>query len=192
MLCHNWPSCDPHFLDLLASSKQHSILRLQSYFYYAKDSIQKYKNKVKGKIFSFWSKESFLKLSIWFWAESVCLSIWNISLLLVTCFCSWVLQVMREGNLWVTYEYFNVLVVRLCKPVVYKLKMLDIGKLEYYKSMERTTKKGRGQQILKFQWGKAKDGGQIFWLKFSGGKYWRKLCWKNVVKSFFVCKCKSE
>ena len=31
---------------------------------------------------------------------------------------------MREGNLWVNYEYFNVLVVTLCKPVVYKVKIL--------------------------------------------------------------------
>ena len=112
------------FLYLLASSKQHSILRLPSYFYYAKDSMQKYEHKVKGKRTSVWSKESFLKLGIWFWTKCVCLCIWKISLLLRTCFCSWVLQLMREGNLWVNYEYFNVLVVTLCKPVVYKLKIL--------------------------------------------------------------------
>ena len=37
---------------------------------------------------------------------------------------------------------FNVLVVSLCKPVIQKLKILDGGKLEYYKSMGGTTKKG--------------------------------------------------
>ena len=34
LLCHDWQSCDPHFLYLLASYKQHSILRFPSYFYY--------------------------------------------------------------------------------------------------------------------------------------------------------------
>ena len=150
MLGHNWPSCDPHFLYLLATSKQQSILRLPSYFYYAKDSMQKYEHKVKGKRFSVWSKESFLKMGICLWTECVCLCVWNISLLLLTCFCWWVLQVMREDNLWITYEYFNVLVVSLSKPVVYKLNILDGRKLECYKSMGETTKKGRGAKFWNF------------------------------------------
>ena len=45
--------------------------------------------------------------------------------------------------------------------------MLGGGKLEYYKSMGGTTK--RGSQILRFQWGEAKGGGRDFWLKFNGG-----------------------
>ena len=186
MLCHNWPSCDPHFLCLLAFYKQHSILRLPSYFYYAKDSMQKYEHKVKGKRTSVWSKESFLKLGIWFWTKCVCLCIWKISLLLRTCFCSWVLQLMREGNLWVNYEYFNVLVVTLCKPVVYKLKILMEENLNIINQWGKPQKR-EGRQILIFQWGEAKEGEHNFWLKFSGGKYWRK-----VEKTFFVCKCKYE
>ena len=47
--------------------------------------------------------------------------------------------------------------------------------------------KREGRQILIFQWGEAKEGEHNFWLKFSGGKYWRK-----VEKTFFVCKCKYE
>ena len=195
MLCHSWPSCDPHFLYLHTSSKQHSILRLPSYFNYAKDSMQKYERKFKGKRFSVWSKESFLKLGVWLRTECVCLCIWNINLLLLTCFCSWVLQPMREANLWVTYKYFNVLVVSFFKPVVLKLKILDGRKLEYYKSIGGATKKGRrgrGHQILKLQWGVAKDGEHNFWLEFIGGKYWTKICWKNIEKTFFVCKYKYE
>ena len=40
--------------------------------------------------------------------------------------------------------------------------------LEYYKSMGGTIK--RGYQILKFQWGEAKEGEHNFLLKFSGVK----------------------
>ena len=53
-----------------------------------------------------------------------------------------------------------MLVVSFCKPVIRKLKMLGGGKLEYYKSMGGTTK--RGNQILRFQWGEAKGGGHDF------------------------------
>ena len=64
-----------------------------------------------------------------------------------------------------TYKYFNVLVVSFFKPVVLKLKILDGRKLEYYKSIGGATKKGRrgrGHQILKLQWGVAKDGEHDF------------------------------
>ena len=116
----------------------------------------------KGKRFSVWSKESFLKLGIRLWTECVCLCIWNISLLLLLSFCLWVLQLMREGKLWVTYEYFNVLVVSLCKPVVYKLKILDGGKLQYYKWMGGTTKKGRRAPNFEISVGESKRGGTRF------------------------------
>ena len=49
----------------------------------------------------------------------------------------------------------NELVISLCKPVIHKLKILGGGKLEYYKSMGGTTK--RGEQILKFQWGEVTE-----------------------------------
>ena len=45
-----------------------------------------------------------------------------------------------------------VLEVRLYKPAVYKLKIWGKGKIEYYKAMEGTKKKGRNQ-IFKVQWG---------------------------------------
>ena len=119
--------------------------------------------RIKGKRFSVWSKESFLKLGIRLWTECVCLCIWNISLLLLLSFCLWVLQLMREGKLWVTYEYFNVLVVSLCKPVVYKLKILDGGKLQYYKWMGGTTKKREeGTKFWNFSGGKQKRRNTIF------------------------------
>ena len=117
----------------------------------------------KGKRFSVWTKESFLKLGLRLWTECVCLCIWNISLLLLLCFCLWVLQLMRDGKLWVTYEYFNVLVVSLCKPVVYKLKILDGGKLQYYKWMGGTTKKReKGTKFWNFSGGKQKRRNTIF------------------------------
>ena len=56
LLCHDWLSCDPHFLYLLTSSKQHSIFRLPSYF--AIDGMQKCEHTCKR--FSVWSKDSFL------------------------------------------------------------------------------------------------------------------------------------
>ena len=183
MLCHNWPSCDPHFLCLLAFYKQHSILRLPSYFYYAKDSMQKYEHKVKGKRTSVWSKESFLKLGIWFWTKCVCLCIWKISLLLRTCICSWVLQLMREGNLWVNYEYFNVLVVTLCKPVVYKLKILmeENLNINQCKSMGKTTKKGGGVKSWYFSGGKQRKVNTIFGSNLVEGNIGGKL------KKPFLC-----
>ena len=48
----------------------------------------------------------------------------------------------------------TVLEVRLCKPSIYKLRILGGGKFEYYKSMGGTTKKGGNKQ-----WGEAKGGG---------------------------------
>ena len=67
MLCHNWPSCDPHFLYLLASSKQHSIFSFPSNFYY-----RHYAKMWKAKDFLFEVKRVsyslvnyFLKLGIW-------------------------------------------------------------------------------------------------------------------------------
>ena len=87
---------------------------------------------------------------------NVCLCVWNISLLLLTCFYSWVLQL--------TTHVFDVLVVSLCKPAIRKLKISGQGKL---KSIGGITK--RGDQILKFQWGD-KRREHDFWLKFSGGE----------------------
>ena len=62
-----------------------------------------------------------------------------------------------------------MLEVRLYKPAVYKLKILGKGKIEYYKAIKGTKKKG-GNQIFKVQWGKKKWGEHDFWLRFSGGK----------------------
>ena len=62
-----------------------------------------------------------------------------------------------------------MLEVRLCKPAIYKLKILGRGKFEYYKSMGENTKR-EGNQIFKIQWGKAKGRGHDFLLKFSLGK----------------------
>ena len=63
-----------------------------------------------------------------------------------------------------------MLEVCLCKPAIHKLKILGGVKFEYYKSMGRTTKKGRGGQIFKVQWGKQKGSGHDFWFKFNGVK----------------------
>ena len=86
---------------------------------------------VKRMIYSLISY--FLNLGIWLWTECVCLCIWNISLLLLTCFCSWVLQLITQ--------VLNVWVVSLYKPVIHKLKILGGGKFEYYKSVGGTTKR---------------------------------------------------
>ena len=51
--------------------------------------------------------------------------------------------------------------VCLCKPAIYKLKILGGGKFEYYKSIGGTTK--RGEPNFESPMGKAK-------FKFSGGK----------------------
>ena len=55
------------------------------------------------------------------------------------------------------------------------------GKLEYYKLMEVTTKKG-GNEILKFQWRKQKVEEHDFWLKFSGGEILKETveCWEKI------------
>ena len=104
---HDWPTCDPHFLYLLASSKQHSILRLPSYFYI--DSMQKCEHQVTVKVKEFFFEVKtvsyslvsyFLLLCTWLWTECVCLCIWNISLVLLTCFCSWVLQLAKGRGTW--------------------------------------------------------------------------------------------
>ena len=134
-------------LSSTASSGFHPIFTI--------DSMQKCEHKVKGKRFSFWSKESFLflsyfqKLGIWLWTECVCLCISNISLLLLTCSSSWVLLLITQ--------VLNLLVVNLCKPVIHKLKILGGGKIEYCESMEKNHKKV-WDKILKYQCGKGKGG----------------------------------
>ena len=62
-----------------------------------------------------------------------------------------------------------MLEVRLCKPAIYKLKILGRGKFEYYKSMGEV-QKGRGTKFLKFSGGKQKAGGMIFYLNLVWGK----------------------
>ena len=52
-----------------------------------------------------------------------------------------------------------MLVASLCKRVILKLNILGVANLNY-KSVGGTTK--RGDQILTFQWGKAKGGGHDF------------------------------
>ena len=59
-----------------------------------------------------------------------------------------------------------MLVVSLCKPVICKLKIFGVGNL-----VGGTIK--REDQILKIQWGEAKEevgGGHNFWPNFSGVK----------------------
>ena len=56
-----------------------------------------------------------------------------------------------------------MLEVCLCKPAIYKLKILGGGKFESYKSMRGTTKKG-GTKFLKFSGGKQREVGYDFWL----------------------------
>ena len=101
----------------------------------------------------------FLKLGIWLWTECVCLCIWNISLLLLPCFCSWVLQLITQVLMFV---------VSLRKTVVCKLKILGVGNLNIINQWGEPQKVGN--QILKFQWGKAKGVEHSFWLKFNGVK----------------------
>ena len=142
-------------LSSIASSGFHPIFTI--------DSMQKCEHKVKGKRFSFWSKESFLflsyflKLGIWLWTERVCLCISNISFLLLTCLCSWVLLLITQ--------VLNLLVVNLCEPFIHKLKILGGGKLEYCESMEKTTKRC-GAKFWNISVGKERVG-HDFWLKFS-------------------------
>ena len=67
-----------------------------------------------------------------------------------------------------------MLEVRLCKPAIYKLKILGGGKFEYYKSTGKSQK--GGDQIFKVQWREAKGaGGTIFDLNLVGEKPCRKL-----------------
>ena len=51
MLCQNWSSFDPNFLYFLASSKQYSILRLPSYFYYRQYAKCEQRSKTKYFLF---------------------------------------------------------------------------------------------------------------------------------------------
>ena len=64
-----------------------------------------------------------------------------------------------------------MLEVRLCKPAIYKLKILGGGKFEYYKSMGQPQKVGvgGGDRIFKVQWGEAKKGDTIFDLNLVWG-----------------------
>ena len=52
----------------------------------------------------------------------------------------------------------TVLEVFLCKPGIYKLKILGRGEFEYYKSTRGTTKRGGGE-FLKFSGGGSNWGG---------------------------------
>ena len=98
-------------------------------------------------------------MGIWLWPECVCLCIWNISLLLLTCFCFWILELITQ--------VLDVLVVSLCKPVIHKLKIL-VGGIG-------------SDQILNVSGGKQKGGvgggagGTIFDSNLVEGKSWRKL-----------------
>ena len=83
-----------------------------------------------------------------------------------------------------------MLEVRLCKPAIYKLKILGGGKFEYYKSMGQPQKVGvggGGDRIFKVQWGESKKGGHDFWLKFSvgelGGNYETINYFENFIKT---------
>ena len=110
----------------------------------------------KAKTVSYSFISYFLKFGIWLWTECIYLYIWNISLLLITCFCSWVLQLLAQ--------VFNVLVVSLCKPIIHKLTLLGGRKLEYYKSI------GEPLKFWNIIGDKKKGGVHDFWLKLYGGK----------------------
>ena len=73
-----------------------------------------------------------------------------------------------------------MLEVCLCKPAIYKLKILDgdgVGVGGGVGGGGGLNTKKRGVQIFKVQWGEEKGGDYDFWLKFSGGgEPWRKLC----------------
>ena len=72
-----------------------------------------------------------------------------------------------------------MLEVRLCKPAVYKLKILVKGKFEYYKAMEGTKTKG-GTKSLKFSGGKKSGGSTIFDLNLVVGKALEEtMIWKK-------------
>ena len=63
-----------------------------------------------------------------------------------------------------------MLEVRLCKPAIYKLKILGGGKFEYYKSTGKSQK--GGDQIFKVQWGGGSKRGRdtVFDFNLVGGK----------------------
>ena len=108
----------------------------------------------------------FLKLGIWLWPECVCLCIWNISLVLLACFCLWVLQL--------TTQVLHMLVVSLCRPVIHKLKPLSRGNWNILNQWAEATKRGEPNFKISVEGSKIGEG-HGFWLKFSGGKSWRKL-----------------
>ena len=113
----------------------------------------------RGWSISYSSVSYILKLGIRLWIECVCLYIWNISLLLLTCFCSWVLQLITQ---------VLMLVVSLCKPVICKSKILGVGNLNY-KSMRGTTK--RRAPNFEISVGESKRGGNtIFYSNLVGWK----------------------
>ena len=105
----------------------------------------------RGWSISYSSVSYILKLGISLWIEYVCLYIWNISLLLLTCFCSWVLQLITQ---------VLMLVVSLCKPVICKLKILGVGNLNIINQWGEP-QKGR-TKFWNFSRGKQKEGNTIF------------------------------
>ena len=105
----------------------------------------------RGWLISYSLVSYFLKLGIWLWTECVCLCIWNISLLLLTCFCSWVLQLITQ---------VLMLVVSLCKPVICKLKILGVGNLNIINQWGEPQK--GGTKFWNFRVGEAKGGNTIF------------------------------
>ena len=82
----------------------------------------------------------------------VFICVFEICLLLLTCFCLRVLQLITH--------VLNVLVASLCKPVIHKLKVLGGEKLEYYKAVGGTTK--RGEPNFEVTVGEAKGGENDF------------------------------
>ena len=105
------------FLYLLASFKQHSILRLP---FFTIDSMQKCEHKVKGKRFSVWSKRDCYSLWAisWGWVNYCELNafVYLKYRFASTCLCFWVSQFIAQA--------LNLLMVSLCKPVKHKLKLL--------------------------------------------------------------------
>ena len=64
-----------------------------------------------------------------------------------------------------------MLEVCLCKPAIYKLKILGGGGDLNTINQWREPQKGGGTKFLKFSGGSKRGGGDFdFWLKFSGGK----------------------
>ena len=72
----------------------------------------------------------------------------------------------------------TVLDVRLCKPAIYKLKILGKGKFEYYKLIGGGggggwEQKGGPKQVFKINWGGDQKGADtIFDLNLVGGGRW--------------------